>query len=80
MDSRRGVNVTVTRDSDGLKYLVLTVDKSATRKRTVEVSSNLTKWFSGPNHTTTLLDNNSVLRVRDDTPVKQGGKRYIRLK
>ena len=83
MDSRRGVNVTVTRDPDGLKYLVLTVKKSQAPKLaggTVEVSSNLTKWFSGSKYTTTLLDNQSVLRVRDDTPVKQGEKRYIRLK
>lgn len=76
---KRGV-VTMTRDSDGLKHLVLTVDKSLTRRRTVEVSSNLTEWFSGPDFTTTLLDNKSVLRVRDDTPLKQGEKRYIRLK
>ena len=72
--------VTVTRTSDGAKYLVLTVDKSETRKRTVEVSSNLMDWYSGPNHTTTLLDSNAVLRVRDNTPVVQGEKRYIRLK
>ena len=81
--SQRGVDLTVTRDSEGLKYLVLTVDKSVTPKlgdRTVEVSSNLTKWYSGSKYTTTLLDNNSVLRVRDLTPVKQGEKRYIRLK
>jgi predicted outer membrane repeat protein len=76
---KRGV-VTMTRDSDGLKHLVLTVDKSLTRRRTVEVSSNLTEWFSGPDFTTTLLDNNSILRVRDRTPIKPGGKRYIRLK
>ena len=78
--SRNGAAVTVNRDSDGLKYLVLTVDKSATRKRTVEVSSNLTEWYSGAKHTAVLLDNSSVLRVRDNTPVKQGEKRYIRLK
>lgn len=78
--SQRGVDLAVTRDSDGSKYLALTVDKSATPRRTVEVSSNLTKWYSGSKYTTTLLDNNSVLRVRDLTPVKQGEKRYIRLK
>ena len=77
--TNRGV-VTVTKSSDGSKHLVLTVDKSATRRRTVEVSSNLMEWFSGSDYTTTLLDNNSILRVRDLTPVKQGEKRYIRLK
>lgn len=82
-DSRLGTVVTVTRAADGLKYLVLTVDKAVTPKlagRSVEVSSNLTKWFSGSKHTTTLLNNQSVLRVRDNTPVKQGEKRYIRFK
>ena len=77
--TNRGI-VTVTKSSDGSKYLALTVDKSATRRRTVEVSSNLMEWFSGPDYTTTLLDNNSVLRVRDLTPLQQGEKRYIRLK
>lgn len=72
--------VTVTKSSDGSKYLALTVDKSATPRRTVEVSSNLTKWYSGSKYTTTLLDNNSVLRVRDLSPLQQGEKRYIRLK
>lgn len=75
--------VTVTRDSDGLKHLVLTVDKSLTRGlagRRVEVSSDLMEWFSGPNYTTTLLNNKSVLRVRDNTPLKQGERRYIRLR
>jgi len=75
----RGV-VTVTEISDGSKYLVLTVDKRVTRNRTVEVSSNLIDWFSGPDFTTTLSDNNSVLQVRDNTPLKQGQKRYIRLR
>ena len=82
-NSKRGESVTITRDSEGLKYLVLTVEKSQAPKLAdckVEVSSNLTKWFSGSKYTTTLLDNNSVLRVRDDTPIKQGEKRYIRLK
>ncbi len=82
-DSRSSVAITVTRATDGLKYLVLTVDKSEAQKlagRTVEVSSNLTNWFSGSKYTTTLLDNDSVLRVRDNTPVSQGEKRYIRFK
>ncbi|MES2659913.1 MAG: choice-of-anchor D domain-containing protein [Verrucomicrobiota bacterium] len=72
--------VTVTTAADGLKYLVLTVEKPAAAGRTVEVSSNLMDWFSGSKHTTTLLDNAAVLEVRDNTPVKAGEKRYIRLK
>jgi Protein of unknown function (DUF1573)/Abnormal spindle-like microcephaly-assoc'd, ASPM-SPD-2-Hydin len=70
--------VTVTRDEDGLKYLVLTVSKPAVG--TVEVSSNLLDWYSGDKHTTTLVDNANILQVRDDTPVGGNSKRHIRLK
>ena len=81
-DSAGGA-VSVTRELDGLKYLVLTVDKPAgwgLAQHKVEVSPNLVDWFSGAKHTTTLTDNDAILRVRDNTPVKQGEKRYIRLK
>lgn len=75
--------LTVAKASDGLEYLVLTVAKTPdwiTANHQVEVSSNLVDWFSGEKHTTTLLDDAAILRVRDNTPVKQGEKRYIRLK
>lgn len=75
--------VTVTKDSEGLKYLVLTVQKPANwgvRKHTVEVSPNLLDWFSGSKHTTTLVNNANVLKVRDNTPIRDGKKRYIRVK
>jgi hypothetical protein len=48
--------------------------------RTVEVSGNLTDWFSGSNHTTVLSDDAGILKVRDNTPVTSEAKRYIRLK
>lgn len=77
---QEGSITTVTGD-DGLKYQTLTVGKVAGQSvGTVEVSSNLVDWFSGSRHTTTLVDSASVLKVRDNTPVKQGEKRYIRLK
>lgn len=73
--------VSTIKDADGSKYLVLTVKKPANgAKATVEVSSNLVDWYSGANHTTTLVDNATTLQVRDDTPVQEGKKRYIRLK
>ena len=83
--SQRGTGgeVSVIKESDGLKYLVLTLEKPANgslEKQTVQVSSNLLDWFSGAKHTTTLVNNRSVLQVRDNTPVKKGEKRYIRLK
>jgi hypothetical protein len=76
-------SVSVVKAPDGLEYLVLTVPKTSDwglAKHTAEVSSNLVDWFSGEKHTTTLLDDAAILRVRDNTPVKQGEKRYIRLK
>lgn len=75
--------VSVMKGSDGLEYLMLTVPKTTdwgAAKHTAEVSPNLVDWFSGDKHTTTLLDDATVLRVRDNTPVQKGEKRYIRLK
>jgi hypothetical protein len=66
-----------------LEYLVLTVAKTPgwiAANHKVEVSPNLVDWFSGEKHTTTLLNDSSILRVRDNTPVRKGEKRYIRLK
>ena len=74
---------TTTEIVDGRKFLVLTVVKPAVPdglKRTVEVSPNLIDWFSGRQHTTVLSNNNVFLKVRDNTPVTPGAKRYIRLK
>jgi malate synthase len=72
-----------TRMIKGQKYLMLTVDKSSIpdgAKPVVEVSSNLTDWFSGSRHATVLIDNARVLQVRDNTPVRKDAKRFIRLK
>ncbi len=68
---------------DGLKYLTLTAPKSDVldgAERNVQVSSNLVDWFSGRRHTTVIADNESFLRVRDNTPITPDTKRYIRLK
>ncbi len=64
---------------DGLRYLTLTVTQPGAT-RNVQVSSNLVDWFSGNNHTTVLDDNERFLKVRDNTPLAPGRKRYIRLK
>lgn len=72
---------TSTVNVDGEKYLALTVLKSAEAPTgTIEVSSDLVQWFSGAKHTTTLVDNATYLKVRDNTPLGTGGKRFIRLK
>ncbi len=75
--------VTVTTAEDGLKYLVLTIEKPADwalSNHKIEVSSNLVDWFSGQKHTTVLSNTASVLQVRDNTPYTKEAKRYIRLK
>jgi hypothetical protein len=79
----QGGVVSWTTGADGLTYLVLTVDKTADStlaSSRVEVSGNLVDWYSGKKHTTVLVDDASKLRVRDNTPVSKGVKRYIRLK
>ena len=66
--------------NDG-KHLVLTVLKTAgTTPGTVEVSPDLVNWSSGPNHTTIMEDNSTLLKVRDNTPIPPGGKRFIRIR
>ena len=75
--------LTTTELSAGKKYLVLTVQKSAgigSLDPVVEVSSNLLEWSSGTEHTTVLLNDQHSLRVRDNTPVSEDTKRYIRIK
>ncbi len=62
----------------GGKFLTLTV-APGDRKRDVQVSSNLVDWFSGRRHTTVIEDNERFLKVRDNTPLVPGSKRYIRL-
>lgn len=67
---------------NGLKYLTLTLDKSKNpiTRSTVEVSSDLIDWYSGGDHTTVLLDTREWLQVRDNTPMTNERKRYIRVK
>ncbi len=67
---------------NGHKYLALTVAKNSggVSPGTVEVSSNLLDWYSGQKHTTILIDDEATLKVRDNTPITQDAKRYIRLK
>lgn len=68
---------------DGRRYLALTYFKPAVPddvKRTVQVSPDLLDWFSGEKHTTVVTDNDTLLKVRDNTPVTPDRKRFIRLK
>ncbi|MES2659914.1 MAG: M6 family metalloprotease domain-containing protein [Verrucomicrobiota bacterium] len=66
---------------NGRKYLALTVTKlDGIPVGVVEVSANLLDWYSGSKHTTLVSENESTLKVRDNTPVTPEAKRYIRLK
>lgn len=68
---------------DGKKYRSLTLRKDSLpvgAKAVVQVSSNLLDWLSGKNHTTVVIDNGSILKVRDNTPVSPDAKRFIRVK
>lgn len=66
---------------DGKSYLQLTVRRADGQpKPVVEVSSNLVDWFSGDKHTTTLIDDGRILRVRDNTAAGTGSRRFIRVR
>ena len=68
---------------DGQKFLTLTATKPpgiSGITATIEVSSNLIDWLSGDQHTTVVMDNDATLKIRDNTPISPGAKRYIRLR
>ena len=68
---------------NGEKFRTLTLRKSPDhdyQPRDIQVSSDLVEWSSGEDHTTVIVDGSRVLSVRDNTPVRPGMKRYIRLR
>lgn len=76
---RNAITGTITTNEG--KHLVLTVLKTAGgTPGTVEVSPDLVNWYSGPVHTTILEDNSTFIRIRDNTPIPDGGKRFIRVR
>lgn len=80
--STQSTSLTGVEVMDGQKFLTLTVGKSAGSSLTpvIEVSPNLLDWYSGSKHTTIITNDDSVLKVRDNTPVTPESKRYIRVK
>ncbi len=81
--STTSLPVTGTVVINGKKYRSLTLRKDSLpegAKTVIQVSSNLLDWFSGKNHTTVVIDNAEVLKVRDNIPVSPDAKRFIRLK
>lgn len=64
-------------------YLTLAVPRRNERTDVVyivEVGGDLGNWSSGPGHTVTLQDEESMLVVRDATPMTAAVSRFIRLK
>lgn len=65
----------------GRAYLQITAKKEVPAvSYMVEVSPNLIDWFSGDRYTTALVDDITMLRARDNTPITPGSKRYIRVR
>ncbi len=63
-------------------YLTLTIPRRTRRSDTtytVEVSSDLQTWNSGPGHTIVVQDTDTQLIVRDAVPQSTNTKRFIRL-
>ncbi len=68
---------------NGSRYRTLTILRSpgnTSIPSRVEVSENLIEWFSGRDHTTVLVDDKRMLKVRDNVPIAPGKKRFIRLR
>ncbi len=68
--------------NNGVEYLTLTVNRPAIAPGvtyTVEVSGDLTNWFSGGTNTLTLTNSATLLVVQDATPVQPVSDRFIRL-
>jgi uncharacterized membrane protein len=67
----------------GKRYRTLTMTwpegQQRDKNHRIEVSPNLTRWFSGPRHTTILSSTANMLKVRDNIEFTPGSKRYIRL-
>ncbi|MES2474661.1 MAG: hypothetical protein V4640_02690 [Verrucomicrobiota bacterium] len=67
----------------GLKFRTLTISRTPgvdISSGDIEVSSDRLDWSSGKQHLTVLRDDATALVVRDNTPVHQDNKRFIRLK
>lgn len=78
--SSRPTPVTGYETIGGERYLTLTVTKPTGLSgfnHIIKVSSDLKNWFTGTTHTTTLADDATTLKVRDNTPTGTGANRFI---
>ncbi len=71
-------------ETDGdADFLTLTINRNpeaAGIEFVVEVSSDLIDWESGEEHVTVLTNEPSLLKVRDNTTVTDGDRRFIRFR
>src|SRR5207247_10851680 len=70
-------------EASGQNYFAMTLTRSAEApdiNYTVEVSSDLLTWASGPAEIVTLTDTPTQLVVRDNTPVPDATARFLRLR
>lgn len=82
VNSRAGLAAPAWTTVAGTNYLTLVTSRNAAvtdAQYVVEVSSDLTTWFSGPTHTTVLDNSPALLRVRDNTPAT-AAQRFIKLR
>ena len=67
----------------GRKFRTLTISRTPgveVSSSDIQVSSDRLEWSSGKRHLTVLRDDRKTLVVRDNSPVTQDNKRFIRLK
>ena len=67
---------------DGTEYLVMEVHKNPQALNVnynVVISDDLLVWEGGEDHVTVIEETDALLRVRDNTPVSDLNKRFIRL-
>ncbi len=72
----------LTPGAGGEQYLTLTVPRRTRRSdvtSTVQISSDLAAWNSGPGQTVTIEDRDDLLVVRDANPIGTSPRRAMRL-
>lgn len=82
VNSRTGLPTPAWTTVGGTNYLTLVTSRNAAvtdAQFVVEVSSDLTTWFSGPAHTTVLDNSPALLRIRANTPAT-AAQHFIKLR
>ena len=81
--ARREMPAKSIEEVDGDDFMAMAIARSDSTQGVtfiVEVSDDLQVWESGPEHTEVMDDTESLLRVRDTTPVSETDERFIRLR